>query len=890
MSKISVLIPAYNHEKYIQETIQSIANQTYNDIELLIINDGSTDKTLEKINEIKVKYKNRFSRFVVQNQENQGTCVTLNKLLELAQGEYIFIIASDDKVQPNALEELYNFLSNNNDYALAVGENLLIDSESRLCYWDINRNIVYDKQKAIFKSFTDFLIKAKTGIVDFLSDEFGTYSSLLVGNYIPNGYLIRKNIFEKTGYYSKEAPLEDYYIMLQIAKYAKMKFLPMPLFYYRVHPGNTINQQSKINQMNTETSLYEIKSVLKSGNKEHLKLVNDYLTQLNNKHSNNYSIDISVILPVYNGEKYLVETINSILRQTYKNFELLCIDDSSTDNSLNILNDFAKKDTRIKILQKPNGGSAVKSIIHALPYAKGKYMFYTSQDDLFSDNLLEKMYIRATESNADAVIPDMAWYTGPAENYNGLSGVKGEKYLALTGKEAFIHSLDWTIHGFSLRKMDLVKKIGYDDLAMNSDEYITRKFYLNCNKVVFSEGIFFYRQDNANAITKKISIGLYDFIITNNRIIKLIIEAGCNNNVLKAFIADTFNLINGMKHNLKILKTTFSSNDYQKAQKIVNEGYRELISTAIEQKFYDLLKYKRKYSSKKVPVGLISVIIPAYNHEKYVQETINSIFEQTYQNIELLIIDDGSTDLTLTKINELKEKCKKRFKRLVIQTQQNKGTCETLNSLIGLAKGEYIYLIASDDKACPEALETLVNFLNENQDYALAVGENLLIDSHGKQCYWDKQRNNVYDIKKADYTSFSDFLIKNTQATDFLSDNFGSYSSLLMGNYIPNGYLIRKSIFEKTGYFNQEAPLEDYYLMMQISKYTKMKYIPVPMFYYRWHGENTVNQSEKMLELENQTRLFEIKKILASGDIEAITKLQMYFGKLGDKITEFARK
>lgn len=259
--------------------------------------------------------------------------------------------------------------------------------------------------------------------------------------------------------------------------------------------------------------------------------------------------------------------------------------------------------------------------------------------------------------------------------------------------------------------------------------------------------------------------------------------------------------------------------------------------------------------------SLVSVIIPAYNHEKYVQETINSVIAQTYKNVELIIIDDGSPDKTLEKINELEEACEKRFVRFIVQTQENQGTCVTMNKLLESAQGEYVYLIASDDKMPPDAIETLYAFLSQNEDYALAVGENLFIDGDSKQCYWDAYKNRVYDLKEAVHTSFTDFLIKLASRVNFLSDEFGSYESLLIGNYIPNGYLIRKSIFEKIGYFTKDAPLEDYYLMLQISKYAKMKYITKPLFYYRWHDANTISRVKDMMELTRLTLLNELTNI-----------------------------
>ena len=87
---------------------------------------------------------------------------------------------------------------------------------------------------------------------------------------------------------------------------------------------------------------------------------------------------------------------------------------------------------------------------------------------------------------------------------------------------------------------------------------------------------------------------------------------------------------------------------------------------------------------------LVSILISAYNHEKYIEETIYSIINQDYRNIELLIIDDGSQDKTWDIIQSLKEKCIKRFTRIYFHKQINAGFCVTLNYLLDRANGEYI--------------------------------------------------------------------------------------------------------------------------------------------------------------------------------------------------------
>lgn len=254
---------------------------------------------------------------------------------------------------------------------------------------------------------------------------------------------------------------------------------------------------------------------------------------------------------------------------------------------------------------------------------------------------------------------------------------------------------------------------------------------------------------------------------------------------------------------------------------------------------------------------LVSVLIPAYNHENYIQETIESIINQTYPNIELIILDDGSKDKTWEKITELKPKCENRFVKIHFETKQNEGTCVTLNKLLKLSSGEFVYIIASDDLAKPQAIEKEVKFLQNNPDYALAIGDNEYVDSMGKQIF-RTQKAFTSNIKNAKYKTVKEFLSSKLKI-DFLSDDFGSYKTLYKENYIPNGYLIRKNIFETIGNFTKNAPLEDFWLMLQISKYKKMKYIDEILFSYRIHDTNTIGNSTRMRELTTQTRNYEQK-------------------------------
>jgi len=114
-------------------------------------------------------------------------------------------------------------------------------------------------------------------------------------------------------------------------------------------------------------------------------------------------VKVSVIMPVYNAEDYLEESINGILNQSLKDLELICVDDGSKDSSLAILNDFAAKDNRVQVYHQENrGGGAARNV--AMTHATGEYLYCMDADDELDQNALKKLYKIATKKDLDFVM------------------------------------------------------------------------------------------------------------------------------------------------------------------------------------------------------------------------------------------------------------------------------------------------------------------------------------------------------------------------------------------------------------------------------------------------------------------------------------------------------
>jgi alpha-1,3-rhamnosyltransferase len=238
---------------------------------------------------------------------------------------------------------------------------------------------------------------------------------------------------------------------------------------------------------------------------------------------------------------------------------------------------------------------------------------------------------------------------------------------------------------------------------------------------------------------------------------------------------------------------------------------------------------------------LVSIVIPAYNHERFVKQTIKSLIDQDYPNLELIVLNDGSTDNTSQSIKELTPECLKRFKRVEIIDKNNEGLTNTLNQAVRMARGEFIFHIASDDWVEPDAISSLVNEIMQDERIALACGDADFIDENG----------NLSSCKK-NGTNFTSFVKLHTSGrADFLPErDFGSYKSLLLGNYIPIGLLVRSSIYEDVGYYPAGVMLEDLDLWLRVAKKYKIVFLNRVLAHYRIHPTNTASLYKERLLMD----------------------------------------
>lgn len=224
------------------------------------------------------------------------------------------------------------------------------------------------------------------------------------------------------------------------------------------------------------------------------------------------------------------------------------------------------------------------------------------------------------------------------------------------------------------------------------------------------------------------------------------------------------------------------------------------------------------------PSPLVSVIIPVFNGEKYLEAAISSILNQTYRNIEVIIINDGSSDSSEKIIHSIVDK------RIIYKYQKNQGLSKTLNTAIKLSRGEYIVRQDQDDISLPERVEKQLAFLIENPEISM-VGCGAKI--------WREGRETARSLRHP--CSDSELKIA------LLFDNFFIHSSIML----------RKKIFDKVGFYSeslQRQPPEDYELWSRVVKEFPVANMKDLLVCYREVG-NSMSRSGDRPFLKNVTKI-----------------------------------
>ena len=445
-------------------------------------------------------------------------------------------------------------------------------------------------------------------------------------------------------------------------------------------------------------------------------------------------IKISVIVPVFNVEDYLNYSLDSILNQTLEDIEVICVDDGSTDNSLNILKDYAKKDERIKIISKENEGQGTARNV-GIDNAQGEFIAFVDSDDFIDKNMFEKLYNESVNKNLDLVMCKVSSFDNETHEINDnlwyyslkcFNGFKKDVFNNQDTKK-FTHLISVTPYNKLYRNSFIQKNsIRFPDKYIFEDEVFFYNVYLKSKRIsLVNENLYYYRTNRAGSTVSNDSNKDYSDVVY---IFKLIRQLLIETNYLNLYKKQVYNrFIHLILWRFSQTATKYRENFFNLMKKDFNEILSDEnddislniddLDSKIKSRVLKVLNAKDIYEFEELDLHKpFSVIMALYNNEKYIEDAIKSLTVQNFgfeHNVELIIVDDGSCDNSLEIALKYQEKYPYTIKVL---SKENGGAASARNLGLKHANGDYINFLDSDDKLSPNTLQSVFDFLVKNQE------------------------------------------------------------------------------------------------------------------------------------------------------------------------------
>lgn len=429
---------------------------------------------------------------------------------------------------------------------------------------------------------------------------------------------------------------------------------------------------------------------------------------------------ISVIIPVHNVKKYIVQCLNSVENQTYKDLEIICVD-SSDDGTTEILADYAKLYKNIQHVIDANNSYGYK-LNYGIRHAKGEYLGIIDADDWIQLNMYEELLEVLLRENVDFVKADYYQFhtednKDVIDEYTKCLSVDYcySKKIRISDYPEILYRKGMSIWT-GLYKTSYIREKGvcvnesegasFQDAGFSALSHIFADMFY-----YFPKAYYMYRIDNANSSVK--SSKKYRTIVDEWKWIESkaishlddekINEAlkfdklrsywwNCerlNDEGCEAFCSDIFD---------ELADEYLNSELIQKMPWDIREMFEAVYSKALT---FKMGKEKKKNIK-------LSVIIPAYNVQDYIEECIESIIKQDNKNVEIICVDDCSTDNTNTILKGLAKK----YKNIKIyKNENNGGLAKTRNVGIEKATGDFLLFVDGDDTLQAETVEELMHYV-----------------------------------------------------------------------------------------------------------------------------------------------------------------------------------
>ena len=438
--KVSVVVPVYNVEDYLNEALDSLTNQTLEEMEFVCVDDGSTDGSLAILRE----YAALDGRIRILDGPNGGYGRAMNRGIDAARGEYLGILEPDDFVSHDMFGSLYRRarkadadlvkadfyrFKTNPDGSLREERVRIVGGRRNLGYY--NRVLCPVEEQKVFR----FEMNIWSGIyrLDFLRRWNIRLNETPGASYQDNGFFFQtfcraeRALFVDKAFYLYREDNPNSSRNSRSKMYAVTEEYRFIWEWLELDPELLERVEGVFYQRKLNSFFFTISRLGLSLRDEYVHHMHDeFVEPYRNgliKEEDSFGVTnwpaftqimadpdafcdrirVSVVMPVYNGERYLREALDDVLTGNAIQFEVICVDDGSMDSTPEILAEYAARDPRVRVVRQENAGAGAARN-KGMELARGEYLSFLDADDLFEPGMLEKVYERACEQDADIVV------------------------------------------------------------------------------------------------------------------------------------------------------------------------------------------------------------------------------------------------------------------------------------------------------------------------------------------------------------------------------------------------------------------------------------------------------------------------------------------------------
>ncbi|ADI85775.2 glycosyltransferase [Geobacter sulfurreducens] len=563
---------------------------------------------------------------------------------------------------------------------------------------------------------------------------------------------------------------------------------------------------------------------------------------------------VSIAITVFNAASFLEKTLESILAQNYDNLEIIISDNASDDGSSLICQHYAKQDKRIKYYRNNINIGPTKNAEKAYRHCSGDYIMFAADHDIYPANYISRLLKELTEDTSVVLSFGRTVFIDEHDNaiemHPDTLDTRGLNKIERFSK--VIWEFGWGSLVYGLYRMDAFRKAWQPFDVIGPDHVFTANLSLIGSFAMVDEPLFFRRRNRPNEDRHAARKRYVDWFVNSHyeTLVPLTRMAYEHIKILSESDLDPKGKEFLYEEVKKCFRTRYGSELQDEAHQLITEGTKLLLNLSkfpasrkiseaklqalanicvfflpesknLNSFYKSFCKFIETDSEKVIANNLevsshnkqfdiqISILIPTYNRSRFLADAISSSLAQSYENFEIVVVDDGSTDNTPEIVRGFNES------KLRYIIKEHSGAPATRNRCIAEARGEFILWLDSDDVLMPDTLDRYVSMLQQVPDADVLYGNLVITDEQLRP-----QRSLMYE--------------------DWYGRNSELLARMVHENLIPNpGTLIRKNCFERIGLYDETfRRAHDYQWWSRLIKAANFKHVDTTVLKWRWHESN----------------------------------------------------